>query len=173
MQGFFEIGHIAKLHGFKGEVSLFLDVSNPHEYHQLATIYLEMDGIPTPFLIGAMKPMNNGFVVLQLVGINSEADAKRVLKRAVFLPENMLPELDEGSFYDHEIMGYEVIDRFRGKIGVVQQVMDHPSNPLLQVDMDGREILIPLNAELDKKIDRELRVLCITCPEGLLDIYLS
>lgn len=132
-----------------------------------------MDGIPTPFLIGAMKPMNNGFVVLQLAGINSEADAKSILKKTAFLPENMLPELDEGSFYDHEIMGYEVNDRVRGKIGVVQQVIDHPSNPLLQVDMDGREILIPLNAELDKIIDRELRVLCITCPEGLLDIYLS
>ena len=173
MQGFFEIGHIAKLHGFKGEVSFFLDVSNPEEYHQLTTIFLEMDGIPTPFLIGAMKPMNNGFVVLQLEGFHTESDAKNILKKAVFLPEHMLPELDENSFYDHEIIGYEVFDRVRGKIGIVQQVIDHPSNPLLQVDMDGREILIPLNVDLDKKMNRALRVLRITCPEGLLDIYLS
>lgn len=173
MNGYFQIGHIAKLHGYQGEVSLFLDVTQPENYSYLKTVYLELDGIATPFSIKSIKPMNNSFMVLKFEGVNNEAEAKRLVRKSVFLIESLLPELDEYSFYDHEIEGFFVLDTERGFIGKVQGVIDHPSNPLLQVDNDGVEILIPLNLDLNKKINRAEKILTLTVPEGLLDVYLS
>lgn len=173
MEGFIEIGHIAKLHGFKGEVSLFLDVTNSEDYRDLSVVFFNMDGIPTPFHIVRTKPMNKGFLVLSFEGISSEADARSLLRKAVFLPEVVLQELDEHSFYDHEVEGFTVIDTVRGNIGSVVGVIDHPSNPLLQIDCDGREVLVPLNLNLNKTINRTDKTLTITTPEGLLDIYLD
>jgi 16S rRNA processing protein RimM len=66
-----------------------------------------------------------------------------------------------------------VVDTARGLIGKAMGVIDHPSNPLLQVEMDGVEILIPLNLELNKNVNRQEKRLTLTTPEGLLDVYLS
>ena len=173
MEGFVEIGHIAKLHGFKGEVSLFLDVSNVDDYRALDVVFLEIDGNPTPFIITRIKPMNKGFLVLTFEGINCETDAKFLLRKKVFLPDTILPSLDENSFYDHEIIGFDVLDIEYGPIGKVVGVVDHPSNPLLQVEHKGKEILIPLNVDLKKRIDRIKKTLSISVPQGLLQIYLG
>jgi 16S rRNA processing protein RimM len=81
--------------------------------------------------------------------------------------------LGDDSFYDHEIEGFTVIDTVRGDIGIAVGVIDHPSNPLLQVEKEGVEILIPLNVELHKKVNRSEKTLTITSPEGLLEVYLS
>ncbi len=132
-----------------------------------------MDGIPTPFHVVRVKPMNKGFLVLTFEGISSELDARFLVRKAVFLPEVVLQELDEHSFYDHEVASFTVIDTVRGNIGNVVCIIDHPSNPLLQIDCDGQEILIPLNLDLNKTINRRDKTLTITTPEGLLDIYLG
>jgi 16S rRNA processing protein RimM len=173
LEGFIEIGHIAKLHGFKGEVSLFLDVTNSDDYRDLSVVFFNMDGIPTPFHIVRIKPMNKGFLVLTFEGISNESEAKTLLRKAVFLPEVVLQELDEHTFYDHEVEGFTVIDTVRGNIGNVVSIIDHPTNPLLQIDCDGQEILVPLNLDLNKTINRSAKTLTITTPEGLLDIYLG
>jgi 16S rRNA processing protein RimM len=173
LEGFIEIGHIAKLHGFKGEVSLFLDVTNADDYRDLSVVFFNMDGIPTPFHITRIKPMNKGFLVLTFEGISTEVEAKMLVRKAVFLPEVVLQELDEHTFYDHEVEGFTVIDTVRGNIGTVVSIIDHSSNPLLQIDCDGQEILVPLNLDLNKTINRIDKILTITTPEGLLDIYLG
>jgi 16S rRNA processing protein RimM len=173
LEGYFEIGHIAKLHGFKGEVSFFLDHSDPDLLGKCSFIFLEMDGIPTPFSIHRLKPMNKGFYVLSFDGIESEAAARTLLKKRGFLPEALLPELDDSTFYDHEVIGFEVFDTSFGPIGIVVSIIDHVANPLLQLDCKGKEVLIPLNVELNKKIDRKKRTLTLTAPEGLLEIYLT
>ena len=172
MKGYFEIGHIAKLHGFKGEVSFFLDHSNPNLLFECSFVYLEMDGISTPFSIRKIKAMNKGFFVISFDGINNDNEARKILKKRGFLPEELLPELDDTSFYDHEIIGFKVVDTNHGPIGEVVSVIDNASNPLLQIDFNGKEILIPLNVELHKKIDRKQMTLTLTAPEGLLEIYL-
>jgi 16S rRNA processing protein RimM len=45
------IGQIAKLHGYKGGVSLFLDVTHPEEYIDTETLFVDVEGILTPFFI--------------------------------------------------------------------------------------------------------------------------
>ena len=173
MEGYFELGHIAKLHGFKGEVSLFLDVTNSDSYLAISLVYLDIDGNATPFMITNRKLMNKGFMVVKFEGVNNEQQAQKLIRKKVYLPEVALQSLDEHSFYDHEIIGFQVIDRAYGPIGNVISVIDHASNPLLQIDNRGKEILVPLNLELDKIIDRDESKIWISTPDGLLDIYLT
>jgi 16S rRNA processing protein RimM len=83
----------------------------------------------------------------------------------------VLPELNETEFYDHEIMGFQVIDVNEGGIGLAQQVIDLSSNPLLQIDWDGKEVLVPLFKGLVKRVDRNSKELLVELPPGLLDLY--
>jgi 16S rRNA processing protein RimM len=169
----FLLGSIAKLHGYKGEVSLFMDVTNPQEYADLDFLLLDVNGTLTPFFIEQKKFKNKGMVALKFQGIDNEDEAKKLVKKKAYLPISKLKELDEDRFYDHEVVGYQVEDAFKGNIGVIQQVIDLPSNPLLQVDYNGKEILIPIFDGLVQKVNRKKKILSITAPEGLIDLYLG
>ena len=167
----FQLGTIAKLHGYKGEVSLFMDVSDLSKYEDLDHIFIEINASLTPFFIERKKFKNKGFVALKLEGIDDEASAKKLLKKAVFLPDTFLECLDDQSFYDYEIIGYKVEDTKHGNIGVVKEVIDNASNPLLSIQLDDKELLIPIFDGLVQKVDRQEKVLTITSPEGLIELY--
>jgi 16S rRNA processing protein RimM len=169
----FFLGTVAKLHGFKGEVSLFLDVSNPSDYQQLTSVFIEIDGALTPFFIEHVKVKNKGFITVKFQDIDNENYAKALLKKSLYLPLNQLVELDEASFYDHEVLGYSVTDIRIGEVGIVSNVVDIKSNPLLVViSNDKKEILIPIFEGLVKKVNRKSKNLLIEAPEGLIELYL-
>jgi 16S rRNA processing protein RimM len=169
----FYLGKISKLHGYKGEVSLFLDVTNPEDYRSLDAFFIEIDGVLTPFFVENLKMKNKGFVAVKLQGVDSESEAQKILKKSVYLPEEILSELDDSSFYDHEIAGFKVIDDIKGEIGIVDTVIDLTSNPLLRIEFNGKEILVPIFEGLIEKVDRKKKVLFIKAPEGLIDLYIS
>ena len=167
------IGQIAKLHGYKGGVSLFLDVTHPEEYMDMESFFIEIDGILTPFFVESFKLKNKGFAAVKFQGIDTEQEAKSLLKKKVFIPETELRELDESNFYDHEIIGYEVEDVVKGKIGKVTAIADLKQNPLLVIEFKDKEILLPIFEGLIVKVDRKLKRLKVKAPDGLIDLYLN
>lgn len=169
----FHLGHIAKLHGFKGGVSLFLDVTNPEDYANLDALFIDINNHLTPFFVESLSLKNNGFATVKLDGVNDENTAKKILRLKVYLPAQILPELSGTNFYDHEIVGFTVIDEDHGDVGIVQQVIDLKVNPLLQIDKDGKEVLVPLIDGVIKKVDRTKKELHILAPGGLIELYLG
>ncbi len=61
----FHLGYVAKLHGFKGEVSLFLDVTNPSDYEKLENVFIDINGHLTPFFIQSFKLKNHPFAAVK------------------------------------------------------------------------------------------------------------
>jgi 16S rRNA processing protein RimM len=169
----FNLGYVAKLHGFKGEVSLFFDVSEPLEYEQINALFIAIGEHLTPFFIERISYKGKGFFQVKFENVNSEIDAKRILRQELYLPLNMLPELGDKNFYDHEIIGYNVVDEDFGSCGVVSQVIDYKINPLLQLQFKEKEVLIPLIEGLVKKVDRKNKTLFIKSPSGLIEMYVD
>jgi 16S rRNA processing protein RimM len=167
------IGQIAKLHGYKGGVSLFLDVTHPEEYMDMESFFIEIDGILTPFFVESFKLKNKGFAAVKFQGIDTEQEAKSLLKKKLFIPETELRELDESNFYDHEVIGYEVEDVVKGEIGKVTAIADLKQNPLLVIEFKDKEILLPIFEGLIVKVDRKLKRLKVKAPDGLIDLYLN
>lgn len=167
------IGQIVKLHGYKGGVSLFLDVTHPEEYMDMESFFIEIDGILTPFFVESFKLKNKGFAAVKFQGVDSEQEARSLLKKKVFIPETELRELDESNFYDHEVIGFEVEDVVKGEIGKVTAIADLKQNPLLVIEFKDKEILLPIFDGLIVKVDRKLKRLKVKAPDGLIDLYLN
>ena len=85
----------------------------------------------------------------------------------------LMPETEGTDFYHFEIKGFKVIDEIHGDIGIVQGILDISSNPLIQIDANGTEIMIPKQDDFIKEIDRENGVVYIKAPEGLIEMYLG
>ena len=169
----FYLGYVAKLHGFKGEVSLFLDVTNPADYASLDAVFIDINDQLTPFFVESLKLKNNGFAAVRFEGLNDEHNAKKLLRKQLYLPAQVLPKLEGKNFYDHEVVGFKVIDANYGEVGVLEQVVDFKVNPLLQVMNGEKEVLIPLLDDTVQKVDRDNKELHVVAPEGLIALYLE
>jgi len=169
----FKLGSIARLHSFKGEVSIFLDVENPQEFNTLESVFVEYDNKLIPFFIDSIQIRNKGFAVVKFDGIDSEKKAKLILKCLLFLPLEMLPELEGDDYYDFEIKGFEVIDIKHGNIGIVAGVIDNKVNPLLIIESGEHEILLPKIDGFIDEIDWNNDTIHVSAPDGLIEMYLN
>jgi len=169
----FHLGYVAKLHGFKGEVSLFLDVSNPTDYAGLDALFIDINNQLTPFFIESFKLKNKGFAAVKFEGVDSELDARLLLRKSLYLPAEILPELSGVNFYDHEVIGFKVVDSQFGEVGELTDIIDLSVNPLLQIIRGKKEVLVPLIDGLVTGVDRDAKVLHISAPAGLIELYLG
>lgn len=169
----FRLGHIARLHGFKGELSIFLDTDDPSDFKELESVFVEYDQKLIPFFLEKIQIQNKGFAVVRFEDIDSEKKAKLLVGCSLYLPLETLPELSDEEFYFHEATGFDVIDKNYGPIGKVNKVIDLSGNPLLEIDFNGIEILLPKQDEFIEKIDRENKILYVHAPPGLLGLYLG
>jgi 16S rRNA processing protein RimM len=167
------LGKVTKIRGYKGELVFFLDVTDPLEYQFLESVYIDLNDMLTPFFIQQIKLQKNNRAHVIIEGINSEEEAQALVGKSLFLPLTTLSELTDTSFYDHEIVGFGVTDEEYGFVGKAQQVIDLPNNPLLQIDAEGIEVLIPIKNDTVVQIDRNNHKLVIQTPPELIDLYLG
>jgi len=71
------------------------------------------------------------------------------------------------------LIDFNVIDKTHGNIGTVQQYINNPSNPILLVKNNLKEILIPYHEDLIDRIRLKKREIYIDAPDGLIDLYLN
>jgi 16S rRNA processing protein RimM len=168
----FNLGYVARRVGNYGELSFVLDVDNPGRYNKLESVFIELNNSLVPFFIKKIQLRGNTATV-SLEGIDSIDRAEELVKTGLFLPLSFLPPLKGKKFYLHEIVGYTVIDKAFGQIGIITGVLDFPQQIIFQIKHGQNEILIPAKEEFIIKIDRENRIIEVNAPEGLIDIYIS
>ena len=59
------------------------------------------------------------------------------------------------------------------RLSTVLEVIEQPVQILLRIEMEGKEVLVPLNESTLDKIDHKQEKIYVTLPDGLLDIYLN
>ena len=112
-------------------------------------------------------------VVIAFDDIETLDQAKELIGSKLFLPLNNLPPLEEGQFYYHEVINFQINDQNLGELGTITQIYETGNQDLISMQFQGKEILIPLVDDFIIKIDREKNILFVNLPEGLLDIYLE
>ncbi|NAS32267.1 16S rRNA processing protein RimM [Flavobacteriaceae bacterium R38] len=168
----FYLGKIVKKYSFKGEVLAKLDTDDPEIYKEMESVFIDLGNNLVPFFIIKSSLHKSDLLRLKFEDVITEEDADTLLKRDLYLPLDLLPKLSGNQFYFHEVIGFNIEDSQHGSIGVIKGVNDSTAQALFEVEKDGKEILIPMNDEFIKKIDRENKKVIVTTPEGLIDLYL-
>jgi 16S rRNA processing protein RimM len=169
----FYFGYIAKPVGYEGYFAVKAETDDLQRYNNLSSIFIDLNGTLTPFFIVSAQVKDKDIIWLKAEGFNSKDDIQNLIKKEVFLPLNLLPELKGNKFYYHEIVGFEVHDQNHGNIGTIKDVVELPHQTILQIMQGYTEILVPLNNEILIALERDNKLLKINAPEGLIDIYLN
>jgi 16S rRNA processing protein RimM len=169
----FYFGYIVKPIGYEGFFAVKAETDDMQRYSNLKTIFVDLNGTLTPFFIANVQVKDKEIIWLKAEGFNTADDIQALIRKEIFLPLNLLPELKGNKFYYHEIVGFNVIDEVYGEIGKVKDVIELPHQTILQIMKDYTEILIPLHHDILKEVDRESKSIKINAPEGLIDIYIK
>nr|WP_310586472.1 ribosome maturation factor RimM [Runella sp.] len=169
----FQLGHITRTHGTRGEVVIYLDVDYPEDYEELESVFVEIKGQLIPYFVKSINVQKGSKAIVKFEDINSIEAATPLINCPLFLPEDNLDELDGSQFYYHEIIGFKVVDDKLGELGTVTTVYTMSTQDLIAMNYNGHEVLIPVNDTIVPGINRQQKVLNVRLPEGLLDVYLE
>ena len=168
----FYLGRVAKTHGIKGEVTIKLDVDDPSAYRDLKFFLLEINKVLTPFFVEKLLINGDKFFV-SIQDIHTVEAASALTGKEVYLPMELLPKLSGKQFYYHEVKGFTLVDVEKGELGPIADILEYPTQAIIQVYKDKKEILIPILDSVIQKVDRKSKKLYVQAPPGLIDMYLS
>ncbi|MBC7570823.1 MAG: 16S rRNA processing protein RimM [Spirosoma sp.] len=170
----YQLGHITKTHGVSGELVLYLDVDDAAEYADLESVLLEVKGQLVPYFIESIAIVKASRAIVAFEEIDTIEQAERLIGSGAFLPlDNLEPITDETRFYFHEIVGYQVVDAEAGELGTVRGVYAMNAQDLIAMDYQDKEVLIPINSDIVRTVDRVNQKLNVVLPDGLLAIYME
>lgn len=177
-----EVGRITKAHGIRGEVSVDY---NADSFELLAdSVYLRgraADGRESlkKYKIGGLR-LHKGRPLLFLHGVEDRNAAELLRNFALLVPEDRLPEPDEGEIYLRDLPGLEIfVMESRGgdkktSLGRLDSVAEMAGQEIWTIlTPAGKEILLPANGEFVLKIDPDQGYALIDPPPGLLELYLG
>lgn len=144
------VGKITKAHGLRGEVVVLVFSDNPDRFVPGTSVFLE-DG--RELRIGASRP-NGGRLLVTFEGVTDRNAADLLRGSSLVVPLSMLPELPEGEFWPHQLIGFEVVTETGRSLGTLADVIGNPANDLwAAVDDAGTETLIPAIREVVAEVD--------------------
>ncbi len=170
----FYLGKIVSKYSFKGEVLVKLDTDEPEIYENMESVFVRLSaGNLVPFFIRRCRLHKSNLLRVDFEEVVNEADADRIMGSELYLPLTALPKLSGNRFYFHEVIGYSVIDSIHGEIGSILAINDLTSQALFEIEKDGKQLLIPINDEIITKVDRDNKIIYVTSPDGLIELYLG
>ena len=168
----FYVGRIVKTHGLKGEVTLRIDNEQFDDIEELNYFLLDLNDKLIPFFVEDIAyHSNKAFVLFQ--DMKTLEAASQLVGTSAYLPLDLLPEREGNDFYSHEVIDFMVVDEEKGELGKIQDVVEYPTQSLIQIVKEGKEILIPIHDDIIKNVDRVGKKIFIKAPRGLIDMYLG
>jgi 16S rRNA processing protein RimM len=167
------LGVFLKTHGIEGNMIVKLSLITEDELTEGEPVFVEIDGIPVPFFVSSFRFISGDAAILKLDEIDTSDEASGFVNRRILIeakePDDK-NDLDDKGY--NKLKGFRVVDEKFGESGILQEIFEIPENPVMRIDLEGRELLVPFHSKIVRNIDYEARLIEISAPEGLLDLYL-
>lgn len=151
------IGKIVSVHGVRGEVKVysFTDpIDNLLAYRDWT---LRRDGEVRQVRLASGRAQNK-VLVAKIKGLDDREEARAYCGYEICVPLDALPELDDGEYYWHQLVGLKVINTEGQLFGQVDHLLETGANDVIVVkpcsgSLDDRERLLPYTDQCVQSID--------------------
>jgi 16S rRNA processing protein RimM len=157
------VGLVIRPRGIAGEVVVEPLSDHPSRFEAGAQVWL--DG--AAMSIASARPDGSRWVLL-FEGVTSREAAEALRGSELLVDSSLLPPLDEGSYYLHDLIGCSVEEVGGARLGTVTGVV--PGAPgWLDIEDDGRSALVPMVRAFLRVVDLEEKRIVIDPPAGLIE----
>ena len=171
--GWVTVAVLGKTRGNRGEVTALVLSSRPERYQDLREVFLFGPGFAAA---GERREIEEAWFHLQTLvfkfrGVDSISDAESLYGTEVRIPASQRISLDEGEYFQSDLIGCEVVNRGTGEsLGRVTAWDDGGGSGLLVI---GDDLLIPFARSICVEIDPGQKRIAVELPEGLKDLNRS
>ena len=167
IQECYPVGYVSKTHGLKGEVTVVF--KEPIELEGIESVFIEINGNLVPYFIAAFSDRGDK-AFIKFEDISTPEEAANLKGSLLYLAKSVRPALKRGQFYNDEVVGFTIEDEFEGVLGILKQVVESGPTRLLEIDYQGKEVLIPINGPFIKSVNKTKKLIKVSLPEGFLSI---
>jgi len=165
------VARIARAHGIHGALLLDAETDHPEALFREGQRFRVLSGppgAPDSVRLTDARP-HGGRWLVTLEGVADRTAAERLRGGDLAVPRSELPHMDEGGYLLRDLVGAALVEGGE-TLGTVRDVYDLPAGPMLSVDVEGRERLVPFDAGFVVSLDLEAGAIHVELPEGLLEI---
>jgi 16S rRNA processing protein RimM len=157
------VGRVTGAHGVGGEVAVLVLSEVPERFAEGAVVHLE-DG--RTLTVQTSRP-HRGRLLVRFREIGDRDDAQRLVGRMLVLPASLSPELPEGSWWDHQLVGCEVVTDAGLSLGTLREVIHTAANDVWTAVVADHEVLIPVVRDVVVSVDVEAKRIVVREVPGL------
>lgn len=158
------VGSITRAHGIHGEVAVLALSDNPERFAPGSRVFTD-DG--RVLVVAASRP-HRGRLLVRFEGIADRRAADGLRGRTLLVPESELPELPQGSYWPHDLVGCAVVVEGSGRsLGTLSEVLHTPANDVWVAVDEGREMLIPALRDVIVSVDVRAKRVVVRHVPGL------
>jgi 16S rRNA processing protein RimM len=171
MTEYYKIGKLVSAFGLKGEIIVQHNLGKKTSLKDLQAMFIESSKENfIPYFIESARIKSNEELYVKFEGINNREQATRLVQK-----EAWLTQIDFSKYAAQSsplnLLGYDIIDGDKN-LGKIIEVIEQPHQLLCRLEIENKEVLIPLHDETIKKMDKKKKQIIVQLPEGLLEIYL-
>lgn len=159
------IAKIATAHGIRGLVKLHVFADDTSL--AVGNLFTSETGDATLHI--TLKNATAKHWLAEVGGVKDRTQAEALRGTELYIPQDALPEPEEGEFYISDLIGLSCVDAHGGAIGEVIAVENYGASDLLEIaPISGAETFyLPFND--DTILDIQDDKIMVEIPEGLLD----
>ncbi len=162
------VGSLRRAHGVRGEMVMEVVTDFPERLKKGTKVFV--DASHTPMVLVSARQHAEGLIV-KLQGIESPEQAARYRNKLVYVTAADRPPLPEGHYYDHQLLGFAVVDNDTSEtIGTLSEIMRTGANDIYVVKRpDGSELLLPVIASVVLELNVSQRIIRVHLLPGLAE----
>lgn len=159
------VGRFRKPHGVKGEVSMDILTDFPDRIVVGKKVYVGESY--QPMEVSNIR-WHQQMLLLSFEGIEDRDQAGFLRNQLAFVKSDGLPELPEGEYYFHQLIGLTVVDESKKIIGKLEDILETGANDVYVVRTEaGEEILLPAIEAVILDVDLENKQMIVRPPEWI------
>jgi len=151
--GFLAIGLLGKPHGVKGEINLNISFKQIEDIFSLKSVFI--GDLQVEYSIRSFRRKGEGLLI-SFEGISTRESVAHLRNKIIYIKIKDAPLLQEDSFYYHQLIGIQVINRQGQLIGKISEILKTGANDVYVITSpvpSVKEILIPAIKSVILEVD--------------------
>ncbi|MFC0233143.1 ribosome maturation factor RimM [Vagococcus entomophilus] len=171
MTNYFNVGKIVNTQGIKGEVRVISITDFPEKrYKKGHVLYLFQEHKEPITLTIATHRKHKNFDILSFEGHPTINDVEKYREGVLKIPETDMGELEENTYYYHQIIGLTVVEKTGEVLGKIKEILSPGANDVWVVQRENaKDIYLPYIESVVLSVDLADKKVVVEIPEGLID----
>ena len=163
---FLVVGKIRRPHGVRGELWMDVLTDFPERLRPGLTVYVGENHQP----LHLRRCRSQGSSLLVTFEEYSDSEAAGVLRNEnLYVRAEDIPQLPEGDYYHHQILGLRVVNEEGASLGTVIDILETGANDVCVIRQDsGAEFLLPVTASTILEVNLAQGFMRVHVLEGLI-----